>query len=74
MQRVLLTETSSNEDLTGMFFLLGRRLLEVPEICTCSVGVLRYTAGQDVDQPVMGGVSGRRLLTFADVRAEGSAL
>lgn len=74
MQHVLLTERSSNEDLTWMgwvfFFPFGRELLEVPETGTCSVGVLRCRADWDADQQVMGGVLERGLLAFADVGAE----
>lgn len=75
MQRVLLTERSSHEDLTWMvlvFFPFGKKLLEVPETCTCAVGVLRCAAGWDADQQVMGAVSERWLLKLPDVGTEGN--
>lgn len=73
IQRMLLAKRSSNENLTWMFFPFGRKMLEVPGTCTCSVAVLRCAAGWDVEQQVMGGVS-ERLLSSADVRAEGNVL
>lgn len=72
MQHMLLTKMSSNEDLTWIFFPFGIKLLDMPEICMCSVGDLRCTADWDTDQQVMGGLSERRLLTFADVGVEGN--
>lgn len=49
MQSMLLNKRSSNGDLTWMFFPFERKLLEVPKICVCTVGVLRCTADWDTD-------------------------
>lgn len=60
---MLLTERPPNAHLTWMFFPFGRKLLEVPEMCTCSMGVLRWC------RPASHGWGIRTSWVFADVRA-----